>query len=55
VDELAARYDVSPGTVYRAMAEFTSSGLIAVSRVRRAVVANPEKSASGVADVVNLR
>lgn len=38
VDELATRYGVVPSTAHRAMAELSESGLITVSRGRRAAV-----------------
>jgi integrase len=54
VVDLAKRYNVAFGTAQRAVAELKAAGLVTVSRGRRAVVADPTKTAQPVANVVSL-
>lgn len=54
VAELASRYGVAFGTAQRAIAQLRAAGLVAVSRGRRAVVADPNAQTKP-ADVVRLR
>ena len=51
--ELANRYEVSVGTAHRAIAELKEAGLVAASRGKRAIVADPTMAAP-IADVVRL-
>ncbi|MFJ5992644.1 tyrosine-type recombinase/integrase [Lentzea sp. NPDC092896] len=54
VVELANRYGVAPATAHRAIAELSASGLVRVSRGKRAVVLAPGEEPA-VADVVSIK
>lgn len=52
--ELAARYGVAVGTAHRAISALKAEGLVTATRGKRAVVADPSKTAP-IADVVKLK